>query len=158
MSLKEAQRIYELYQQGAPVEECDLVATASPYPLLVKSYQMTAAACQKADAALLDGLAARGFRLDNGEPDNTGYQMKYLRRGGGYYFNVGASDLIVEGKINLLHHKDIDRVVANGLLMKDGSVAGRCHRRGYGLQEPAGCCTSFHGGHYRRPHWPSLGF
>ena len=49
--------------------------------------------------------------------------MKYLRRGGGYYFNVGASDLIVEGKINLLHHKDIDRVVANGLLMKDGSVA-----------------------------------
>ena len=123
VSLKEAQRIYELYQQGEPVEECDLVATASPYPLLVKSYQMTAAACQKADAALLDGLAKRGFRLDNGEPDNTGYQMKYLRRGGGYYFNVGASDLIVEGKINLLHHKDIDRVVANGLLMKDGSVA-----------------------------------
>ena len=47
VSLKEAQRIYELYQQGAPIEECDLVATASPYPLLVKSYQMTAAACRK---------------------------------------------------------------------------------------------------------------
>ncbi len=49
--------------------------------------------------------------------------MKYLRRGGGYYFNVGASDLIVDGKIKLLQHQDIDRVVANGLLMKDGSVA-----------------------------------
>ena len=49
--------------------------------------------------------------------------MKYLRRGGGYYFNVGASDLIVEGKIKLLHHQEIERVVANGLLMKDGSVA-----------------------------------
>lgn len=123
VSLKEAQRIYELYQQGAPVEECDLIATASPYPVLVKGYQLTAAACQKADAALLEGLAARGFRLDNGEPDDTGYQMKYLRRGGGYYFNVGASDLIVDGKIKLLQHQDIDRVVANGLLMKDGSVA-----------------------------------
>lgn len=123
ISLKEAQRVYELYQQGAPIEDCDLVATASPYPLLVKSYQMTAEACKNADAKLLEGLAARGFRLDNGDPDDTGYQMKYLRRGGGYYFNVGASDLIVEGKIELLHHQEIERVVANGLLMKDGSVA-----------------------------------
>ena len=48
--------------------------------------------------------------------------MKYLRRGGGYYFNVGASDLIVEGGINLLHHHDIERVVENGLLMKKGNV------------------------------------
>ena len=123
ISLKEAQRVYELYQQGAPIEDCDLVATASPYPLLVKGYQMTAEACKNADAKLLEGLAARGFRLDNGDPDDTGYQMKYLRRGGGYYFNVGASDLIVEGKIKLLHHQEIERVVANGLLMKDGSVA-----------------------------------
>ncbi len=123
ISLKEAQRIYELYQQGPPIEECDLIATASPYPLLVKGYQITAAACQEADATLLEGLKARGFRLDNGEPDDTGYQMKYLRRGGGYYFNVGASDLIVDGKINLLHHHDIERVVSNGLLMKDGKIA-----------------------------------
>jgi putative flavoprotein involved in K+ transport len=49
--------------------------------------------------------------------------MKYLRRGGGYYFNVGASDLIVDGKIKLLHHQNIERVVPKGLLMKDGTVA-----------------------------------
>ena len=122
ISLKEAQRVYEIYQQGEAVEDCDLVATASPYPLLVKGYKITAEACKNADAKLLEGLVARGFRLDNGDPDNTGYQMKYLRRGGGYYFNVGASDLIVDGEIGLLHYQDIDRVVANGLLMKDGRV------------------------------------
>ena len=122
ISLKEAQRVYEIYQQGEAVEDCDLVATATPYPLLVKGYKITAEACKNADAKLLEGLMARGFRLDNGEPDNTGYQMKYLRRGGGYYFNVGASDLIVDGEIGLLHYQDIERVVANGLLMKDGRV------------------------------------
>lgn len=122
ISLKEAQRVYEIYQQGEAVEDCDLVATASPYPLLVKGYKITAEACKNADAKLLQGLVARGFRLDNGDPDNTGYQMKYLRRGGGYYFNVGASDLIVDGEIGLLHYQDIERVVANGLLMKDGRV------------------------------------
>ena len=123
VSLKEAQRIYELYQHGAPVEECDLVATAAPYPVLVKNYQQTAATCQQNDREILEGLEARGFRLDNGEPDDTGYQMKYLRRGGGYYFNVGASELIIEGKIKLLHHHDIERAVPEGLLMKDGSIA-----------------------------------
>ena len=122
ISLKEAQRVYEIYQQGEAVEDCDLVATASPYPLLVKGYKITAEACKNADAKLLEGLVARGFRLDNGDPDNTGYQMKYLRRGGGYYFNVGASDLIVDGEIGLLHYQDIERVVANGLLMRDGRV------------------------------------
>jgi putative flavoprotein involved in K+ transport len=122
VSLKEAQRIYDLYQQGGSVDDCDLIATASPYPLLVKTYQQTAAACQANDREILDRLAARGFRLDNGDPDETGYQMKYLRRGGGYYFNVGASELIADGKIGLLQYGDIDRVTENGLLMKDGTT------------------------------------
>jgi len=122
ISLKEAQRVYELYQEGLSTDECDLIATASPYPVLVQGYKISAALCQEADKKLLDGLAARGFALDNGEPDNTGFQMKYLRRGGGYYFNVGCSDLIVEGKIGLAQHRDIERVVPNGLLMKDGRV------------------------------------
>jgi putative flavoprotein involved in K+ transport len=74
------------------------------------------------DKALLDGLRSRGFRLDNGNPGNMGFQMKYLTRGGGYYFNVGCSDLIVDGKIKLKHHHDIERVVPKGLQMKDGSV------------------------------------
>ena len=120
VSLKEAQRVYELYQGERPVEDCDLIATASPYPVLVKGYQLTTKLTQDADRKLLDGLHARGFRLDDGTPDGTGYQMKYLRRGGGYYFNVGASDLIVDGKIGLLHYHDIERVVPQGLAMKDG--------------------------------------
>jgi cation diffusion facilitator CzcD-associated flavoprotein CzcO len=122
VSLKEAQRIYDLYQQGGTVDDCDLIATASPYPLLVKTYQQTAAACQANDREILDRLAARGFRLDNGDPDETGYQMKYLRRGGGYYFNVGASELIADGKIGLIQYGDIDRVTETGLRMNDGTL------------------------------------
>lgn len=122
VSLKEAQRVYELYQQDVSVEDCDLIATASPYPVLVQGYQHTTKLTQAADKKLLDGLAAKGFRLDDGTPDGTGFQMKYLRRGGGYYFNVGASDLIIEGKIGLLHYHDIERVVPKGLAMKDGRI------------------------------------
>jgi len=45
------------------------------------------------------GWSAWGFKLDFGE-DGTGWQFKYLTRGGGYYFNVGCSDLIVEGEMD----------------------------------------------------------
>lgn len=122
VSLKEAQRVYELYQEGTSVEDCDLIATASPYPVLVQGYKIAAAAMREGDKKLLAGLEKRGFRLDFGPPDDTGYQMKYLRRGGGYYFNVGCSDLIVDGKIMLEHHHDIERVLPKGLKMKDGRV------------------------------------
>jgi cation diffusion facilitator CzcD-associated flavoprotein CzcO len=122
VSLEQAQTVYGMYTEGPPLEDCDLLATASPYPVLVKGYQIAAAAMKKADKKLLDGLAERGFVLDNGTPDDTGYQMKYLRRGGGYYFNVGASDLIVSGDMGLLQFKDIERFVPEGVQLKDGRV------------------------------------
>ena len=61
------------------------------------AYQLSTAEMREADRALLKGLEARGFRLTFGE-DDTGFQMMYLRRGGGYYFNVGCSDMIVDGR------------------------------------------------------------
>ncbi len=122
VSLREAQRVYDLYTEGTSTEDCDMIATASPLPVLRRGYELTAKACEAGDKDLLDGLRSRGFRLDNGNPGNTGFQMKYLTRGGGYYFNVGCSDLIIDGKIKIEHHQDIERVVPEGLKMKDGRV------------------------------------
>jgi hypothetical protein len=111
-----------VYKEGPTLADCDLLATAVPYKVLVQGYKISTAASQAADKSLLDGLAARGFRLDDGPPDHTGFQMKYLRRGGGYYFNVGCSDLIVEGKIGLIQYNDIEKFVPEGVRMKDGRV------------------------------------
>jgi cation diffusion facilitator CzcD-associated flavoprotein CzcO len=121
VSIREAQSVYAIYTEGIPIEDCDLLATSFPYPVLVRSYQLSTAASRQADKALLEGLEARGFRLDFGE-DETGFQMKYLRRGGGYYFNVGCSDLIAKGKIGLLHWADVERFVPEGLRLRDGRL------------------------------------
>jgi putative flavoprotein involved in K+ transport len=121
VSVREAQSVYAIYAEGIPIEDCDLLATATPYPVLVRAYQLSTAASCEADAPLLDGLAARGFKLDFGD-DDTGFQMKYLRRGGGYYFNVGCSDLIVDGRVGLLQFADIERFVADGALLRDGRI------------------------------------
>ena len=121
VSIREAQSVYTIYTEGLPIEDCDLLATAMPYPVLRQAYQLSTAASRLADKPLLDGLAARGFRLEFGE-DETGFQMKYLRHGGGYYFNVGCSDLIVDGSIGLLQYDTIDRIVPEGLRLRDGHI------------------------------------
>ena len=73
------------------------------------------------DKEMIDGLIARGFKYDIGE-DKTGHQMKYRRRGGGYYLDVGCSGLIIDGEIGLLQFDQIERFVAEGALLKDGSI------------------------------------
>jgi cation diffusion facilitator CzcD-associated flavoprotein CzcO len=121
VSLKEAQSVYAIYQEGIPFEDCDLLATSMPYPVLQRSYQISTARGREVDKEILEKLAAKGFRLYFGE-DETGFQMMYLRRGGGYYFNVGCSDLIIEGKVGLLQYDDIERFAADGAKLHDGST------------------------------------
>ncbi|MEJ2378796.1 MAG: monooxygenase, partial [Pseudolabrys sp.] len=73
------------------------------------------------DRKLIKGLEQKGFRIWYGE-DETGFQMMYLRYGGGYYFNVGCSELIVSGAVKLMQFGDIERFVPEGPLLKDGSA------------------------------------
>src|SRR3954469_420285 len=101
-----AQLVYGLYSEGPPLEDCDLITTSIPLKLAKKTHQLATAHAKKLDQPLLEALEKKGFRLDDGD-DGTGWQFKYLTRGGGYYFNVGCSDLIVEGKIGLAPLSDL---------------------------------------------------
>lgn len=116
-----AQKIYSLYSEGPPIEDCDLILASIPYPMLKRGYQLGAQDMAEADRDLVDALESVGFRTDWGE-DATGFQMKYLRRGGGYYLNVGCSELIIEGKVRLLQYADIERLTPEGALLRDGTV------------------------------------
>jgi cation diffusion facilitator CzcD-associated flavoprotein CzcO len=122
VSLQQAQKVYALYEEGLSVDDCDLITTAGPYAFLLEAYKRSTAEMREVDKPLHDALTARGFKLDFGEPDDTGFQMKYLRRGGGYYFNVGCSDLIADGSIDLIHYEDFEAITETGLAMKDGRV------------------------------------
>jgi putative flavoprotein involved in K+ transport len=114
-----AQLPYALYSEGPSVEDCDLITTSIPLRLAKTGHILFTERAKHLDAKLLDGLRKVGFKLDFGE-DGTGWQFKYLTRGGGYYFNVGCSDLIVDGEIGLLQFSDIVSFVAEGARMRNG--------------------------------------
>ncbi|HKU95606.1 MAG TPA: NAD(P)/FAD-dependent oxidoreductase, partial [Vineibacter sp.] len=116
-----AQLPYALYDEGPSLEDCDLITMSMPLALAKKSHVHFTERARAMDKDLLDGLARIGFKLDFGEA-GTGWQFKYLTRGGGYYFNVGCSDLLVDGKIGLLQFADIDRFVAAGARLRSGET------------------------------------
>ncbi|GAA1845468.1 NAD(P)/FAD-dependent oxidoreductase [Pseudonocardia ailaonensis] len=113
--------VYALYSEGPSNDDIDLITAAIPYPVLRDTYQWLTERTCALDAELLGRLDAVGFETDY-EPDRTGFHMKYLRKGGGYYINVGCSDLIAEGEIALRHARDLDRFDAAGLRFADGST------------------------------------
>lgn len=114
-----ASLVYAVYSEGLPTDEADLLNASMTYPLLVRSYQALTRRWRDLDAELVEGLEGAGFRTDYGA-DETGFQMKYLRRGGGYYLNVGCSDLIIENEIGLIQNDDVERVTPEGVRLRDG--------------------------------------
>jgi cation diffusion facilitator CzcD-associated flavoprotein CzcO len=117
-------RPYELYRQNdgvRPIADTDLMAASVPYPLLARLHKPLSRQMAEEDKDLLDGLRKVGFLLDNGG-DDTGYFLKLLRYQAGYYLNVGASDLIIEGKIRLKAGIDIARLEAKKVIFSDGTA------------------------------------
>ncbi len=115
-----AQLPYTLYDEGLSLETADLIATATPYEPLKAVHTAMAEESTRLDEDMLEALEKVGFRIDH--EDKTGWQFKFMNRGGGYYFNVGCSDLIIDGKVGLIQFDDIDTFVAEGAKLKNGDV------------------------------------
>jgi putative flavoprotein involved in K+ transport len=109
------------YIEGLPLEECDLIANSTNYPVLLRSFQLNVQKMLVIDAELHKGLRARGFKLDNG-PYEAGHQLKIRAQHGGYYLNVGCSELIANGEVGLVQTEDVEGFVPEGLLMRDGRL------------------------------------
>ena len=115
-----AKLIYGIYE-GIPLDDGDLLVSTNTLPVFRRNLQLLTARMVELDRKMIDGLVARGFKWDMGD-DNAGHQMLIRRRYGGYYLNAGCAELIINGTIGLLQFDKIERFVAGGALLKDGSV------------------------------------
>lgn len=85
---------------GMTTAKADLIFASLPYRILHTFQKPIYDKIREIDADFYAALEKAGFRLDFGT-DGSGLFMKYLRRGSGYYIDIGASQLIIDGKIKL---------------------------------------------------------
>ncbi|KAK3313214.1 dimethylaniline monooxygenase (N-oxide forming) [Apodospora peruviana] len=107
-------------ETGPPVQDADVWFWGWPSAVF-KAIQADVCQLQaQHDVDIHSGLAKAGFGLDNGV-DGGGLFIKYFQRGGGYYIDVGTSQLIIDGKIKVKHGQEVTVVTERGLKFADGT-------------------------------------
>ncbi len=122
VSINPSARLNEAaWNEPGTLDDADLVVASAPPPLVIRNYKAVVQRMMEFDREMIEGLKRIGFKHDIGE-DETGHQMKYYRRGGGYNLDAGSSELMIKGEIGLLQYDRIERFVANGVQLRDGGV------------------------------------
>jgi putative flavoprotein involved in K+ transport len=109
----------EAVASGITTEKADMIFASIPYRILHEFQIPLYDEMRERDKDFYARLEAAGFELDWGE-DNSGLFMKYLRRGSGYYIDVGASELVASGDIKLKVGQ-VARLTADAVVMEDGT-------------------------------------
>jgi putative flavoprotein involved in K+ transport len=107
-------------QSGMTTAKADLIFASLPYKILHEFQIPVYNAIRERDADFYDRLEKAGFLLDYGD-DDSGLFMKYLRRGSGYYIDVGASELVANGSIKLKSGVDVKKLTEHSVILTDGT-------------------------------------
>jgi putative flavoprotein involved in K+ transport len=114
---------YSAYNEnGPPTEQVDTLSDSIPFAVLEKLHKEMTKQVAELDKELIAGLNRAGFATNNGE-DDSGFLTNFHRRGGGYYINVGTSELIVSGAIKVTHGTTISGFDGKEVQFADGSAS-----------------------------------
>ena len=106
-------------QSGITVDIADLIVASNPYKTGYLDGQKSVELLKNIDKEFYQKLEDSGFLFDFGE-DESGLSIKYLRRGSGYYIDVGGSELIISGEINLESPAEIELFKEKSIVLNNG--------------------------------------
>ena len=109
----------EAVANGVTTEKADMIFASLPYKIMHDFQIPLYDQMRERDAEFYAGLEKAGFELDWGD-DGSGLFMKYLRRGSGYYIDVGASQLIIDGEVKLVKGQ-VDHFEEDAVVLADGT-------------------------------------
>lgn len=107
-------------EAGIDTDTADLLFASWPYAVLPEVQKGAFDKIREDDAEFYDKLDKAGFLVDFGD-DDSGLFLKYLRRASGYYIDVGASELVADGKIPVKSGTSISHVTENSVMLDDGT-------------------------------------
>ncbi|MEO5708414.1 MAG: NAD(P)/FAD-dependent oxidoreductase [Nocardioidaceae bacterium] len=109
----------EAVASGVTTEKADLIFASLPYRIMHEFQIPLYDAMRERDQEFYDRLEQAGFLHDWGD-DGSGLFMKYLRRGSGYYIDVGAADLVADGEVHLAHGQ-VTELTEDSVVLEDGT-------------------------------------
>jgi len=109
----------EAVANGVTTEKADLTFASLPYRIMHEFQIPLYEQMKERDAEFYRRMADAGFWLDWGD-DGSGLFMKYLRRGSGYYIDVGAAELVADGQVKLAHGQ-VDHLTEDAVVLQDGT-------------------------------------
>jgi len=109
----------EAVANGVTTEKADLIFASLPYRIMHEFQIPLYDEMRERDRDFYDRLEQAGFDHDWGE-DGSGLFMKYLRRGSGYYIDVGAADLVADGQVKLARGQ-VDHLTRDAVVLEDGT-------------------------------------
>ena len=114
-------RLYseEALAAGITTEKADFLGASVPFRLGPQFQKPIFEAILKADAEFYERLRKAGFMLEFA--DHSGLGTMYLRRGSGYYIDVGASELVADGRIKLKSGVEVKEIRPRSVVLSDGS-------------------------------------
>ena len=107
-------------KNGIDHHKADLIFASVPYKIMHSFHIPVYEEMKRRDADLYARLEKAGFLLDFGV-DGSGLFMKYLRRGSGYYIDVGASELVANGSVKLKSGVNIAQIKSKSVVLSDGT-------------------------------------
>ena len=110
----------EARARGVTPEMADLLFASVPLRVLLQTQQQLVAHTKERDAPFYEQLRKAGFQFTFGE-DDAGIWSQILRNPAGYYIDVGASELIVDGSIKLRSGVRVEALGEHTVLLSDGS-------------------------------------
>lgn len=110
----------EAVAKGITHDVADMIFASIPYKIMHEFQIPVYAKIAEIDAPFYERLKQAGFMLDWGD-DGSGLFMKYLRRGSGYYIDVGASELVANGSIKLKSGVAVKEIKEHAVAFSDGS-------------------------------------
>lgn len=110
----------EAVENGMTTYKADMTFASIPFQIMPQFHIPAYQAVAEKDKDFYQRLTDAGFLLDFGE-DGSGLFMKYLRRGSGYYIDVGASDLVANGDIKLKSGVSIECIKPKSVVLTDGT-------------------------------------
>ena len=110
----------EAVAKGITTDKADILQASVPLRLMEQNHRKIWEGIRAEQREFYGALEKAGFALDFAE-DGAGLGLKYRRTASGYYIDVGASEMIVDGRIKLQSGSSVSYLSNSSLHLENGA-------------------------------------